>query len=128
MSLNALLKYIIKGKHYSNHFIKIFKELLIIILMRFLLRPNIIKRAFSHHPMTTKLPDFVYDDKNINRSENINVSKNVNCDTEILNNTLKILTEKVDYMQDELRKSNRLTTIHFFTIHSVYLTVFLFIV
>jgi len=126
MSLNALLKYIIKNKHYSNHFIKIFKELLLIILMRFLLRPNIIKRAFSHHPMTTKLPDFVYDYKNINASKN--ASKNVNCDTEILNNTLKILTEKVDYMQDELRKSNRLTTVHFFTIHSVYLTVFLFIV
>jgi hypothetical protein len=88
--------------------------------MRFLLRPNIIKRAFSHHPMPTKVPDFGYDDKN--------ASKNINCDTEILNNTLKILTEKVDYMQDELRKSNRLTTVHFFTIHSVYLTVFLFIV
>ena len=106
--------------------------------MRFLLRPNIIKRAFSHHPMTTKLPDFVYDDKNVSKNINASKNENINCNTEILNteilnteilnNTLKILTEKIDYMQDELRKSNRLTAIHFFTIHSVYLTVFLFIV
>lgn len=92
--------------------------------MRFLLRPNIIRRAFSHHPTTTKLPDFVYDDKNVSK----NMNENINCNTEILNNSLKILTEKIDYMQDEISKSNRLTAIHFFTIHSVYLTVFLFIV
>jgi len=87
--------------------------------MRFLLRPNIIRRAFSHHPMTTKLPDFIYDNKNDN------VSKN---DIEIINNNVKLLSEKTVNMQDEIKKMNNSICIHFIIINSVYLTVFLLIV
>ena len=57
--------------------------------MRFLLRPNIIRRAFSHHPTTTKLPDFIYNNNNNNNNEN--ASKN---DIEIINNNVKLLSEK----------------------------------
>lgn len=87
--------------------------------MRFLLRPNIIRRAFSHHPMTTKLPDFIYDNKNDNASKN---------DIEIINNNVKLLSEKTVNMQDEIKKMNNLIGIHFIIINSVYLTVFLIIV
>ena len=87
--------------------------------MRFLLRPNIIRRAFSHHPMTTKLPDFIYNNNNENASKN---------DIEIINNNIKLLSEKTVNMQDEIKKMNNLIGIHFIIINSVYLTVFLIIV
>ncbi len=90
--------------------------------MRFLLRPNIIRRAFSHHPTTTKLPDFIY---NNNNNNNENASKN---DIEIINNNVKLLSEKTVNMQDEIKKMNNLIGIHFIIINSVYLTVFLLIV